>query len=70
MEPKTDPLATTALNLPEIAPRDWDWAAMKLTWEQVMDATEAQRAYFMEHFYTDEYRIRMRSPNPEPFRMP
>ena len=38
-----------------------------LSWEQVMEETEAVRGYYLEHYDTPEKRLREK--NSEPFRM-
>ena len=67
MNPEKDPLATTVLNLPVFDIPRRDHSPSQMTWEEVMDQTEPQRQYYMEHYDTPEKRLRTK--NPEPFRM-
>jgi len=66
MNPENDPLATARLNLPVFETPQLEHVGEKLTWEQVTEATEAQRAFYMERYDSDEKRLRDK--NPEPFR--
>ncbi len=67
MNPERDPLATTVLNLPVFESRQRERPPGKMTWEEVMDQTEPQRRFYMEHYDSPEKRLRNK--NPAPFRM-
>jgi hypothetical protein len=44
-----------------------EWRPEKVSWERVMEETEAVRRYYMEHHDSPEKRLREK--NPKPFRM-
>jgi hypothetical protein len=62
MKPEKDPLATTALNLPVFECPQRERLPGKWTWEEVMDQTEPQRQFYMQHDDSPERRLRNKNP--------
>jgi hypothetical protein len=64
MNPESDPLKTARLNLPVFEAPQIKHVGGKLTWEQMTEATEAQRAFYMARYDSDEKRLRDKNPKP------
>ena len=56
-----------SFDLPVFDKPQKEWRPREVIWEQVIDETEPERRYYLEHYDTPEKRLRDK--NPKPLRM-